>query len=1377
MRNLKRALSMALAAIMVLGLMVVGASATSYEDFTDKDEIKNKEAVNTMVSLGVISGKDNGSYDPNGSLTRAEACTLIARMLGGGKDPVLGSNIKSNFTDTKGHWAETYIAYCANLGIIVGVGDGSFNPDGTLTGTAAAKMVLCALGYKPEFEGIGGANWELATNTLATKVKLYDGLESLNPSETISRDDVAQLLYNGVQAQEVEYRNLQGDYQGTLYATEKGTMLHNRFLVDKVEGVVVSTNLISMSGWTTTVEGKTRLDNISVNGTRYQDNAGKDLQAIYPVAIDSDLLGQRVVLYVQGLKDLAPNAASTKVISEPIISADNTVVETTSRLKDADAVKDALKGSGVAIPTGGAAGVTITEDTTAKAANGYTGIQSMPGVTQSFIDNNADGYVDVIIAKNPALAKINTYNESKENMNISGIGTEDFVDILNPKDVAQGDYVLVYNYDDTYVLEKAETVSGVVTAYVNNKDNVDLSKITIDGTNYGKGSGKNLAPDVTTVNTSVLKDLVDGTYTLYLDPNGNILGYVEDAAAIGSYAVITGVNATGNVNFRSVEVKLLMADGTTGKYDVNLLASAKKWDKDNTGVNTGSNSNKEEAMFAALRDNGLNTLVTYSLDNNTVTLGRPASTNNYGSDTTAASLKLNNSTSSYTFTSNKLMADDNTAFFIRDTKGNYSVTKGLKNLPSDPLNTTGTVSAIYYLPTGSKTPIARAIFAQVDREFVSNSNYAFITSDYTKTTSGSDTIYTYTVVNENGETLELKSKSEDWVDKTWVQQYQMDGEYVIFSNDNNMINEQVVLDTGVNAVSVASEKDGVTGKTSYPVPASAKIWNVEDTDNIFATTLQKYDKVALVLDEDNNVKTAYVYDRQDGDLAAASTLSLKIGGTSYADGAVINTVTNDELKLTVALANDNQTVTVAVKATNAGANATVGASSTKIDKNNVGNAAVNPVLIYKADGTENGTKLTITVSTAQDGYATRTNTYNVTLYSFDDTTYLADAKTSDITNAATTKVVVTGDLTVDSALDLNNKNVTVKGNVALDYEVKGLGTLTVEGTTTVKDGVTINADVDTASLVFSGVATIENAKTVDVTGTDKVVLKGTTTVDGNLNIAGTLELNGQTLQGSGTVTVNGTVVLGSTITGAVTVKAASAVLKGNFTISGGTLEIAGNITDETAGASKITVSGTAALTVKGDTAANVTATGTATVTVEGEATGTVTNEGTGTVTVGNEAIAKPVEVTEAEVKVGTLHDTRVDGSQIPDEDLVGTYTVTGTKTTVGDSTKTNTYTLTLTATDLKEHQNAGTPESMGYWAGIMVKADKTDEYMFGWGTYPGTFNKAGDLSSESPESQDGFVGFYRNFGADNASNSFYIAVKDTSGNIDIYNVACNVTKG
>ena len=132
MRNLKRALSLVMAAAMLIGMMVVSASAAdNYEDFTDKDEIKNTEAVATMVSLGVINGKEDGSYfDPTGIVTRAEMAKLIAVSLNGGKDPVLGSGASTTqFSDTKGNWAEAYIAYCANLGIINGRGDGTFGPN------------------------------------------------------------------------------------------------------------------------------------------------------------------------------------------------------------------------------------------------------------------------------------------------------------------------------------------------------------------------------------------------------------------------------------------------------------------------------------------------------------------------------------------------------------------------------------------------------------------------------------------------------------------------------------------------------------------------------------------------------------------------------------------------------------------------------------------------------------------------------------------------------------------------------------------------------------------------------------------------------------------------------------------------------------------------------------------------------------------------------------------------------------------------------------------------------------------------------------------------------------------------------------------------
>ena len=62
MKNLKRALSFVMASAMLVGMMVVGSSAVA---FGDADQIKNTEAVNTLVALGVLKGKDTGNFDPD----------------------------------------------------------------------------------------------------------------------------------------------------------------------------------------------------------------------------------------------------------------------------------------------------------------------------------------------------------------------------------------------------------------------------------------------------------------------------------------------------------------------------------------------------------------------------------------------------------------------------------------------------------------------------------------------------------------------------------------------------------------------------------------------------------------------------------------------------------------------------------------------------------------------------------------------------------------------------------------------------------------------------------------------------------------------------------------------------------------------------------------------------------------------------------------------------------------------------------------------------------------------------------------------------------------------------------------------------------------
>ena len=184
MRNLKRALSLVMAMALIVGMMVVSASAASTKDFTDKDEIQHTEAVNTMVALNVISGKEDGSYfDPEGTLTRAEMAKIVAYVMNGGVEPNIGTKLVPTYSDIDNHWAEAYIEYCTSMDIIAGDGAGKFNPNGTLTASQAAKMFLTAMGYNAEVFGLLGNDWETNTNRYANEAGLYDELGGVAVSQ------------------------------------------------------------------------------------------------------------------------------------------------------------------------------------------------------------------------------------------------------------------------------------------------------------------------------------------------------------------------------------------------------------------------------------------------------------------------------------------------------------------------------------------------------------------------------------------------------------------------------------------------------------------------------------------------------------------------------------------------------------------------------------------------------------------------------------------------------------------------------------------------------------------------------------------------------------------------------------------------------------------------------------------------------------------------------------------------------------------------------------------------------------------------------------------------------------------------------------------
>ena len=350
MRNLKRALSLALAAIMLIGMMVVSASAASYNDLTDKDQIVNKDAVSMLVTLGVIEGKPDGSYAPTEGVDRAQMAKMISVIMNQGVDNgALYENSPSGLTDISSHWAKGHINYCYTTGIIAGRGNGKFDPDAGVTGSEAAKMLLVAAGYDPAIEGLTGTDWEINTNALASKLGIFRNFKG-SVAEPLSRDNAALLIYNALDVEMIE------SYTNNGYAmaySDARTILSSMYGVYKVEGVVVGNKwaeLDKTDSDSALKDGKTVLDNVvlyssTTSNTTKDEGVAQSGKIAFNVDTPVDFLGKTVTMYIEKttiLSDSKVLGVSTK--------DDVNVINATAATQST--VKDYLKGTGVAVTKG-----------------------------------------------------------------------------------------------------------------------------------------------------------------------------------------------------------------------------------------------------------------------------------------------------------------------------------------------------------------------------------------------------------------------------------------------------------------------------------------------------------------------------------------------------------------------------------------------------------------------------------------------------------------------------------------------------------------------------------------------------------------------------------------------------------------------------------------------------------------------------------------------------------------------------------------------------------------------------------------------------------------------------------------------------------------
>ena len=543
MRNLKRTLSLVLAAVMLVGMMVVGASAAS-SDFVDGNEITYAEAAEVMTALGVFEGTDKGAFDPTGILTREQAAAIICRMLLGDDAENLTTN-STVFSDVAAdRWSAGYIGYCAQQNILAGTGNGTFNPEGELTGLAFAKMLLVALGYDPAIEQYVGNDW--AVNVAADAVDAGIAVSGVIMADAMTREQAAQMAYQTLEADMVRYAS-----RGTTIQQPDGS---------------------------TIIVGNTAAEPVSKTDSDYAGDSNDDTQQ-FCERYFADLKK------VNGEDDFARPASQWKLKNDIIGTYPAEADGTFTTAVDKGDLYDVI-------------GRTVYNDITASKPTDFSVYVdgdpvSSPDVADYFVNNETDdakGTAKGVLTQvfvdddnNVILSQIHTYvaqvdggyDEENEELELDDLGLDTFPavnttlsadDFENLSAFEDGDYVLITAVgDEVKTIQAAEVVSGTVTAYTKDKN------VTVDGTKYEYSQGYS--------STYNLKD----DYDLVLDTYGYVI-YADGVEASNDYVFITNVAQIGGVN-KSFEAKAYFVDGTTAVIEVSN-ADDLEWESTDKTKNT-----------------------------------------------------------------------------------------------------------------------------------------------------------------------------------------------------------------------------------------------------------------------------------------------------------------------------------------------------------------------------------------------------------------------------------------------------------------------------------------------------------------------------------------------------------------------------------------------------------------------------------------------------------------------------------------------------------------------------------------------------------------------------------------------------------------------
>ncbi len=753
--------------------------------YTDQDDIQATDAVELLATLNVMTGKGDGMFHPNDTITRAEICRIIYTIRNEGNDNANAyADMQTSFQDltSADDWAKGYIKHCQSVGLISGRNEAGtvFGPQDPVTGVELAVICLRVLGYDPAKAGIGGESWSTKTIGLASEAGLLKGVNMESVTGPCERQWAAQIMANMIDARTVRWSTDGDRYTNVGEDNTPNKTVGREYM-----------KLHTTVGTLTSVSGS-NLD-VVCNTSDIADSDGALEKNFTNVKTDySELLGQKVkVLYsdgkansVIGVYALTGNTVYTVNASAVESDGDNKVkfdgksysIEYINTSTNNNGVTSTERENGIIrvlyvgingnentdsafTPQHGVWGdntdankaykPSAEKEWKNKSKANYFDAEDIfddwnsSSAVMTFVDSDDNGRLDSVIITDYAAAEVTSVTSTKL---VAG-ASYNFSDENIDEGLAQGDWVSIsYNrFDDCKDIKKLEVTTG----------KLDGLKKDSKTKNYDADKKLGYLFDEYRVDSAWFNDSNNANADIKSVKAGDNIEYIllngvawkvkrSGAGSLDNVVDVAMVVSKKNDSLNGKQVKLQFFNDTTAVVDVDTYTAANnRVPFDAVGTNPGLEVGK---------------LYEYSVSGGKYIFENLVPTKDFYGDYTYAGFATYETEDKEKIDAK--IIDDTAKVIVFDGNDSDVITgKQLKNLAASTIDTRDN-NAEYFTADVSGLNRAAAMTLKVKtlpQDLITNDHYGYILSDAVLS-SGNNEI-SYDLLLESGETITVSEKS------------------------------------------------------------------------------------------------------------------------------------------------------------------------------------------------------------------------------------------------------------------------------------------------------------------------------------------------------------------------------------------------------------------------------------------------------------------------------------------------------------------------------------------------------------------------------------------------------------------------------------------